>query len=158
MLVAGVLGGCRPEYVRDMRQLEGRWEIAKAEVLTINQDGSTSVLEYENVGYIEITQDPFDSDGSGGLKQAIMEYDDGVVRTSFNGYLHNDEDNKRLWMSYYFCNNIFNCDLSWDIERDGGRTQVWASYFNDLTGRNQYSPGTALQHIKWTWTLKKQGL
>ncbi|HAA12415.1 MAG TPA: hypothetical protein DCE41_12245 [Cytophagales bacterium] len=150
---------CRPDYARQMNQLEGRWNITQSVVTTIFADGTTVEQEYEDVGYLEITPDPVDIGNDGGIKEVLFVYDDGDFAAGYDGVLVNDEDNKRLWMVRYFCPDLFNCDLGINIDEDDGRRQVWTSYFLPGSGaRNLYSPGENDTHVKWTWTLRKEGL
>ena len=140
-----VLSGCvRDDQVRFKNRMEGVWKIDEVIVL-INQDGSTSpVSETDGVGTLILTRPEFD-DG------VFLDYSLSLTNSNYswsNQPFKTDEARKRVFFYYFYCPDLFGCDMVATIEMDKRNEQRW-SFFR------QVSQGNAT-HRKVTWTLTRE--
>jgi hypothetical protein len=137
------LTGCKNQQERYPNRMEGTWNIAREIIEIIQTDGTTTLESDErNVGFFTFTSPP-----------------DGVVFTNYSLVLNNssfsinsepfkcDEERKRVFFYYFYCLDLFGCDLVATIEEDGRNRQVWS--FIRPTGEE-------VNHRKVTWELEKE--
>ena len=135
---------------REAKQLEGRWTIVKSERWRIDPDGTTEKFEdLEDAGYMEFTYGIIE-------KQVVMDY------TNFRGTSSSlatlflvDDNGERIRFGAVLCNDIFNCDLVWNVETDRRNQQVWTYYYTDPPNQGQFDYTRNTEHFQWTVTLKR---
>jgi hypothetical protein len=144
IVIAGICGlqACLSgEQNRFNNRMEGTWQMDET-VILINQDGSTTpVSETPAVGTLLLQ-----SNGASGI---AMDYSLTLTNSTYTWEIlpfKTDEDNKRVFFYYFFCNEIFGCDLVATIEKNERNLQQWS----------WVRPAGNGQHKKVTWVLKKQ--
>ena len=143
--IACIASSCiRNKQVRYKDRMLGAWTIGE-EVVQIQADGSThEVSKSMEVGTISFAEPEFD-------EGVFLDYTLLLNNSSFS--LHQqpfktDESRSRAFLYYFYCNELFHCDLIATIEKDTRKEQVW-SFFRQDNFNGQPT------HRKTTWTLTK---
>jgi len=145
---------------RMLTQMEGDWIIEKSERWNIFKDGSTDKFEdLTDAGEISISPDEII--GLGGTKNISVMYTNfqgGVF--SITTLMSTDEDRSRVIWNGALCNEVFECDLYFQIEEQSRNQMIWTTHFMYKDGSNHYGrfsdPTTAQFNTRWTITLKRQ--
>lgn len=128
--------------------MEGTWDIVEESIILINPDGTTETLsEKTDVGVLTLTEPVFDD---GVFLDYTLTLNDGSFSWSLQPFKA-DEEAKRVFFYYFYCNDLFGCDMIATIESDKRNTQQWSFYRK--TGATSGS-GTA--HRKTTWVLERR--
>lgn len=140
VLLPLLLGSCIDRtQIRFVKRMEGTWQLAHEEQLQIFPDGSTDLLsEGDNLGTLTLTN-PFDSD-------LFLYYDlsiPGVYSRSSDGFKIGEEG-KRVFFYYFYCDDLFGCDLACTILENEANRQVW-----------QFVRPNAEGHRRITWTFER---
>ncbi|MCB0637954.1 MAG: hypothetical protein KDC54_15100 [Lewinella sp.] len=145
LLVTLLLVGCRDKQIRFSHRMEGTWEITREVITLIKPDGSTeTTVDRENAGVLELNDDNDD--------KFFLNYNltvDGSNYSWVNLPFQCDEERKRVLFYYFYCDDIFGCDMIATIEEDKPRRQQW-SFFR----QSGSEPGGTV-HRKVTWVLEK---
>ena len=154
-IFALLLLGCNKEK-RTLKRLDNtRWDIVKSERWIIYNGGTTDQFEdLDNAGTVTIATDPWGSDG---VKELTMNYTNFQGATaSFTRLIYIDEAAERLSINGALCNNVFECDLVFNIEVNQKNKQVWTAFGTDDTFVYPASYNANQDfHVKWQLTLEK---
>jgi hypothetical protein len=141
LLLLGSLSGCRNDQVRFRHRMEGSWNIARETVILINPDGTTDLLvDDEDAGTLLLSEDA--------LSDKFLIYTLRLNRSNFQwapNSMKCDEERKRVMFYFFYCGDIFGCDMNATIEEDMPDRQVW-SFFRPVGDG----------HRKVTWTLERE--
>ncbi len=106
--------------VKFVKRMEGSWSLVKEEIALINPDGTTDLeSESENIGSLTLTN-PENSD-------LFLYYDlsiPGVYNRARDGFKIGEEG-ERVFFYYFYCDDIFGCDLVCTIVENSSNRQVW---------------------------------
>jgi hypothetical protein len=126
--------------VKFVNRMEGNWELTQEEQIWIKPDGTTELLsEGTNLGTLTLTN-PTDSD-------LFLYYDlqiPGVFSRARDGF-KTGEEGKRVFFYYFYCDELFGCDLVCTIKENTENRQVWQFV-------RPYSSGG---HRRITWTFER---
>jgi len=131
----------RDDQVRFKNRMEGTWTINEA-ITRIYEDGSTEVISNTpNVGTLLLEP----SDFEGGV---FLDYTLTLNNSSFTWVqkpFKTGEGRKRVFFYYFYCEELFNCDMVATIEEDKRNSQKWSFYKNESGF-----------HRKVTWELSRE--
>lgn len=115
-------------------------------ISNIYSDGSSQIeSETENVGTLTLVPSEIED---GVFLEYTLELADGSFMWSAKPF-KTDESRKRVFFYYFYCEELFGCDMVATIEEDSRKKQVW-SFFRPTNQNGQPT------HRKVTWTLTKQ--
>ena len=147
LLLSLLFSACKSEQRRFNNRMEGTWNIANETIVQIMPDGSTQVTsDTDNAGTLIIEEDDFE------LGKVFMNYSLSLTTSNFNWTqepFKTDEERKRVFLYYFYCEDLFGCDMIATIEEDKPNRQVW-NFF-----RQDGSVNGVTVHRKVTWTLEK---
>ena len=140
--------GCRSKEKKFIHRMEGVWNIAQEDIIRINPDGSVEqVSSGTDIGTLTLRE------GDGIDQSANFLY--YTIELASSNYSWRDlpfkseEEQKRVFFYYFYCQDLFHCDMIATIEEDQANRQKWSFFRREGSGNG----GTV--HRKTTWVLER---
>ncbi|MEM6262926.1 MAG: hypothetical protein AAGI38_10495 [Bacteroidota bacterium] len=141
-----LMTACRAPQVRYANRLVGEWNIATEKRVLVKADGKEEILvDTTNVGTLMLAE----TEEDGIFLSYTLSLADGSFSIQDQPFKL-DNYGKRAFFYYFYCSELFGCDMIATIEEDQKDRQVW-SFFR-RAGTTSQGP----EHRKTTWFLERK--